>query len=167
MTAAPQAPRPLLQLVGVLGLAAMTTGCESVSGSVVVDGQELALVECRRIPGENAVRLETDGNLEIRLADLGSLFEIGIGSGDCLRTEVIMGECTMGVMGGPDDCEPDRTVCVERDLVEFMSCTRAQIDIRENGTSREGQPVVDVNASFDCTSGMRSLSGEVEISNCT
>lgn len=154
-------------VLALLALGAGSIGCESVSGSIVLDGEEYALVECQRVPGELSVILETDGGFPLRLDDFGSIASIGIGSGDCLSTETIMGECTMGTMGGPDECEPDQIVCVERDLDEFTTCTRARVDIRENGTSRSGQPVVDVKASFDCTSGSRRLEGDVDIANCT
>lgn len=133
-------------VIGVLS--GMLWGCESLEGSVEINGVLFEAVECHRRPGERAVRIELEDGREVFLADFGRDDIVGIGSGDCIRTS------------GPGRC-------VELDVQVFGVCTDTTVEITESGVEREGDEAVDVRAIFDCQDGDETLSGDIEAGACT
>lgn len=142
--------RPLLLILTLCA-------CESIDGSVTIDGAAKALDNCEKVSGTEVI-FDTDETVRIRLQKTSEGDVASIGTGACTREEETEGCDALGFNCGK------RTVCYAHDWFSFPGCTK--LEITDTNTKQGDVVLVDVTATMDCSGGGRSLVGSITASNC-
>ena len=144
-------------IVAAAALLLFATGCESIAGSLEIDGEPTEVVNCV-VDSAERVQLETADGYTVVLAKGEEGDTVMVGTGECLE-EGWVSSCA-GALG----CFEQHWGCVRYDWTVYSGCST--IDLYDTDVQQGGLPVLDVEAEIFCEGGELPVAGQVSVSSC-